>query len=86
MYTEEMVSIAKTDDGGYIIHVRVKIKKKKDDKDEVCCGPSREDKTLLAKDLEEVNETLSKILPKMKKGGMAEDEFEDAFKEAVKED
>lgn len=86
MYTEENVSISKTDDGGYILHVKVKKKKKKEDKGEICCGPSREDKTLLAKNVEEVNETLGKVLPELKTGGMEEDEFDKAFKEAVEED
>lgn len=87
MYTEEVVSISKADDGGYIIHVRVKKKKTKESKGEIShCGPRTEDKTLLAKDLDEVNETLGKILPNMKPGGMEEDEFAKAFKEAVKED
>jgi hypothetical protein len=86
MYTEEVVSISKADDGGYIIHVRVKRKKTKEDKGEVLCGSRTDDKTLLAKDLDDVNETLGKILPKMKTGGMEEDEFNEAFKEAAKED
>lgn len=84
MYTEEMVTISRADDGGFIVGIRVKKKKKKDSKDEVCCG-SHDHKILLAKDLEEVNETLGKILPGMKAGGMEEDEFNKAFKEAVKE-
>jgi hypothetical protein len=85
MYTEESVSISKADDGGYVIHVKVKMKKEKGDKNDVCCGPSREDKMLIAKDLDEVKEVLDKVLPKLKKGGMDEDEFDDAFKEAAKE-
>ncbi len=86
MYHEETVTISKADDGGYIIGVRVKKKKKKESKDEICCGPGREEKILLAKDLDEVNEHLGKILPKMKRGGMEEDEFAEAFKEAAKEE
>ena len=86
MYTEEVVSISKADDGGYIIHVKVKKKKTKDSKNEICCGPSREDKTLLAKDLDEVNEILAKVLPGIKSGGMEEDEFAKAFKEKVEDD
>ena len=82
---EEMVTISRADDGGFIVGIRVKKKKKKEDKDEVCCGSSHDHKTLLAKDLDEVNETLGKILPGMKAGGMEEDEFNKAFKEAVKE-
>lgn len=86
MYTEEIVSISRADDGGYVIGVRVKKKKKKESKGEICCGSDWDSKTLLAKDLDEVNETLGKILPNMKPGGMEEDEFNKAFKEAIKED
>ncbi len=86
MYTEEIVSLSKADDGGYIVHVKVKKKKSKDSKGEICCGPSREDKTLLAKDIKAVNKLLGKILPNIKAGGMEEDEFAEAFKAAVKED
>ncbi|MCK5610043.1 hypothetical protein KAR91_49675 [Candidatus Pacearchaeota archaeon] len=86
MYTEEIVSISRADDGGYVIGVRVKKKKKKVNKGEICCGSDWDSKTLLAKDLDEVNETLGKILPNMKPGGMEEDEFNKAFKEAIKED
>ena len=85
MYTEETVSISKADDGGYIISVRVKKKKKKESKGDICCGSNYDNKTLLAKDLDEVNETLGKILPDMTPGGMEEDEFGKAFKEAIKE-
>lgn len=86
MYTEETVSISKADDGGYVISVRVKKKKKKESKDEICCGSSYDNKTLLAKDLDEVTEILGKILPDMTPGGMEEDEFNKAFKEAVKKE
>lgn len=86
MYTEEVLSMSKSDDGGYIIHVRVKKKKSKESKAEICCGPRTDDKTLLAKDVDEVKEMLDKILPDMKPGGMEEDEFNDAFKDAIKED
>ena len=86
MYSEEIVTISKADDGGFIIGVRVKKKKKKESKGEICCGPSWDHKTLLAEDLDAVNEKLGKILPDLKAGGMEEDEFAKAFKTAGEEE
>ena len=80
---EEMVTISRADDGGFIVGIRVKKKKKKEDKDEICCG-THNHKTLLAKDLDEVNETLKKILPGMKAGGMEEDELTRLSKKPLK--
>lgn len=85
MYMEEAVSIIKTDDGGYVVKVRVVRKKDREDKDEVHCGRTRE-KSLIAKDINEVKALLDKALPDMKPGGMEEDEFVAAFKDMVKED
>ena len=86
MYSEEIVTISKADDGGFIIGVRVKKKKEKESKGEICCDSSWNHKTLLAEDLDAVNEKLGKILPDLKAGGMEEDEFNKAFKEAVKKE
>ncbi len=86
MYSEEIVTISKADDGGFIIGVRVKKKKKKESNGEICCGSNWDHKTLLAEDLDAVNEKLGKILPDLKAGGMEEDEFDKAFKEAAKEE
>jgi len=86
MYTEEMVSISKADDGGYVISVRVKRKKKKESKGEICCHEGWDNKTIIAADLDAVNEKLGKILPDLKAGGMEEDEFAKAFKEVGKEE
>ena len=86
MYNEESVEISKADDGGYIIKVRVKVKKNKDSNSEQpICHSGSEHKTLIAKDIKEVKEILDKVLPDMTPGGMEEDEFKEAFKEAVKE-
>lgn len=85
MYNEEAIEISKADDGGYIIKVRVKIKKDKDSKSEIACCSSSDHKTLIAKDIKEVKEILDKVLPDMTPGGMTEDEFGEAFNEAVKE-
>lgn len=86
MYTEETVSFSKTDDGGYVVHVRIKVKKSKESKGEICCGSRHEDKTLVANDDKELLAIIKKLLPDMKPGGMEEDEFEEAFGDAVKED
>ena len=86
MYTEETVSFSKTDDGGYVIHVRVKAKKSKDSKGEICCGPRHDDKALVARDDKELQKIIGKLLPDLKPGGMEEDEFNEAFKDAVKKD
>ncbi|MCK5606716.1 hypothetical protein KAR91_32740, partial [Candidatus Pacearchaeota archaeon] len=69
MYSEEIVTISKADDGGFIIGVRVKKKKEKESKGEICCGSSWDHKALLAEDLDAVNEKLGKILPDLKAGG-----------------
>lgn len=82
---EEAVTITAADDGGFIVTVRVKRKKKKDDKGEIHCETRMDEKRLLAKDTDEVKTLLDKILPDMKPGGMEEDDFAKAFKEA-KED
>lgn len=86
MYSEEVFSVSKTDDGGYVVHVRVKKKKSKESKGEICCGPRYDDKTLIAKDLDEFKAIADKVLPEIKPGGMEEDEFNEAFAEAIKED
>ncbi len=86
MCNEEYVEISKADDGGYIIKVRVKVKKDKDSKSEVMCDSRSEHKTLVAQDIKEVKEIMDKVLPDMTPGGMLEDEFKEAFKEAIKED
>ena len=86
MYSEEIVTISKTDDGGFIVGVRVKKKKEEKSKGEICCGSNWDNKTMLAKDVDEVNEKLGKILPELEAGGMEEDEFNKAFKEAIKEE
>jgi hypothetical protein len=84
MYTEEVMSVSRTDDGGFVVGIRVKAKKKREDKCEV--GLPREHKTLIAKDVDEVKSILDKVLPDLKEGMMEEDEFAKAFKDAVKED
>lgn len=87
MYTEDNVVITKTDDGGYILAIRVKRKKDKESKSDLCCGDyGRSEKLLVAKDIKEVKTILDKALPEMKAGGMEEDEFNEAFKEATEED
>ena len=86
MYSEEVVSISRADDGGFIISVRVKRKKKKESKGEICCHSGYDNKTLLAEDLDAVNAKLGKILPDLEAGGMEEDQFAKAFKEAAKEE
>ena len=81
MYTEETVSFTKADDGGYAIHVRIKKKKSKEDKGELVCGSSHDDKMLIAKNDQELQDIIAKIAPTMKPGGMEEDDFSKAFKE-----
>jgi hypothetical protein len=86
-FREDIITISKADDGGYIVDVRVKMKKKRESKDEICCAGGRfETKTMVAKDVDEVKTFMDKLLPDMKPGGMEEDEFNKAFKEFVKED
>ena len=82
MYTEDNVVITKTDDGGYVVAIRVKRKKDKESKDDICCSMDhRSEKLLVAKDIKGVKDILDKALPDIKSGGMEEDEFEKAFKE-----
>lgn len=82
MYTEDNVVITKTDDGGYLLSIRVKRKRDKESKNEICCSSDyRSEKLLVAKDIKGVKDILDKALPDIKSGGMEEDEFEKAFKE-----
>ena len=86
MYIEDTVSFTKADDGGYSIHVRVKKKKSKEkstEKDDrpVCGESSHDDKMLVAKNDQELQDIIAKIAPTMKPGGMEEDDFSKAFKE-----
>lgn len=85
MYTDEVLSISKADNGGFILSVRVRRKKTKESKGELCCGPMNT-RNLVASDIEEVKNILDEVLPNIKEGGMEEDEFNKAFKEAVEED
>ena len=78
MYSEEMVTICKTDDGKYIVSVKVKRKKDKKSKDEIMVHGS-DMKTFIADDEKDVSEALVKLLPKLKKGEIEADEFAAAF-------
>jgi len=85
MYTRDMVTISKADDGGYVVGISIIKKKSKESKGEIACD-MHDEKTLLAKDMEGLKGILDKALSNMKPGGMEEDEFASAFKEAMKED
>ncbi len=81
MYTEELVSISKTDDEKYL--VSIKQKRKPDKKSDVIAMES-DMKTFVADDEKDVAELLSKYLPKIKKGGTDEDAFNEGFVKANK--
>ena len=81
MYTEELVSISKTDDDKFL--VSIKQKRKPDKKSDVVSMES-DMKTFVADDEKDVAELLSKYLPKMKKGGTDEDAFNEGFDKAKK--
>ncbi len=85
MFMEETFSVSKADDDTFIINIRVKKKKTKESKNEICCGSQFNEKILTAKDVDEVKSIMDKMLPDMKPGAMEEDEFNKAFKEAVEE-
>ena len=86
MYHQECLSIMKTDDGSFIISVRVKKKKEKDSKGECCSYDQTIDKTVVAKDMDEVCEHVKTLLPEIEEGYMSEDAFKKAFKNGPEED
>lgn len=81
-YIEDIVRISAADDGGFVVMVQVKKKKKKKDDTDKCCPDigRTDEKTILAKDIDEVKIAIEKVLPDMKPGGIDEDDFSEAFK------
>jgi hypothetical protein len=83
MYLEEQVRIGKADDGTFIISFRVNRKKDRSSKSELAYDGSDE-KTHTATNIDEVKTFLDEILPKLKKGSMEEDDYNEAFGEATR--
>lgn len=92
MYMSDGVSIGKADDGTFLINFRIKKKADKkskgsnSDKGMPMMADSMsmsEEKTLTAKNEQEVIEKLKPILTTLEKGCMPEEEFGKAFSEAA---
>lgn len=79
MYSEEYLSVCKTDDGKYLVSVKVKRKKDKGSKDMIM-GSMSDMKTFVADDEGDVADAVKKLLPKIKSGGLDDAEFGKAFK------
>lgn len=83
MYMNEMISIGKIENG-YLIEVRVPMKKKESKKNESCCCGSTEEKQYCVKDAAECAAKITALLPLLEDEYTDDDAFESAFKEATK--
>ena len=79
MYSEEMVSIGKIENG-YLIQVRVPYKR---DEDGCGCYPSTEEKQYHVADVAELTAKLAILLPALEEKEDAEAAFSKSFKEAA---
>lgn len=84
MYSEEMISIGKIENG-YLIQVRVPYKS---DSDECgcCVHPSSQEKQFHVADVDELNTKLKELLPALEDKMDAEAVFKNTFKEAAKDE
>jgi hypothetical protein len=82
MYMNEMISVGKIENG-YLIEVRVPMKKKEDKKSDVCCEHS-EEKQYCVKNASECAAKIAALLPLLEEDYTNEKEFDSAFDEATK--
>jgi len=84
MYMKRMLEIGQAANG-YVIEVRVPIKKKEKGKcrEMVCDYEGSSEKQFIAKDAKELNAIIQKLMPMLDEEFSSEDEFDAAFEDAA---